>query len=90
MLGDRVGLHVGDGVAPRVGVVLLVHPHELEEEPIVQVEQHGRIIERGRHAELLARDGAYAALWHRQQEAARRAVPTPEDAGSAADGLAPA
>ena len=32
----------------------------------------GRIIERGRHANLLAQGGAYAALWTRQQEAARR------------------
>ena len=32
----------------------------------------GRIIERGRHRDLLTQDGAYAALWARQQEAARR------------------
>ncbi len=28
----------------------------------------GRICERGRHAELLTRDGPYAAMWKRQQE----------------------
>lgn len=28
----------------------------------------GRIIERGRHADLLAHNGAYAALWRRQQD----------------------
>jgi ATP-binding cassette subfamily B protein len=32
----------------------------------------GRIIERGRHANLLAQGGAYATLWTRQQAAARR------------------
>ncbi|MCZ6589919.1 MAG: ABC transporter ATP-binding protein/permease [Alphaproteobacteria bacterium] len=32
----------------------------------------GRIIERGRHGDLLTQGGAYAALWERQQAAARR------------------
>jgi len=36
------------------------------DEILVLVE--GRIVERGRHADLLARDGAYAAMWRRQQE----------------------
>ncbi len=36
----------------------------------ILVLDHGRVIERGRHADLLRLDGAYAALWARQQEAA--------------------
>ena len=31
---------------------------------------NGRLIESGRHAELLARDGRYAEMWRRQQETA--------------------
>jgi len=29
----------------------------------------GRLCESGTHAELLARDGVYASMWHRQQRA---------------------
>ena len=32
----------------------------------------GRIVERGRHAALLAQQGAYAAMWQRQRRAAER------------------
>lgn len=38
----------------------------------------GRVIERGRHAELLAAGGAYAALWTRQQDASQGVVPVAE------------
>jgi ATP-binding cassette, subfamily B, heavy metal transporter len=34
----------------------------------ILVMDQGRIIERGRHAELLARDGAYAQMWRLQQQ----------------------
>ena len=36
----------------------------------ILVLDHGEIIERGRHSELLARNGHYAAMWNKQREAA--------------------
>lgn len=36
----------------------------------ILVLDHGRIVERGRHDELVAKGGAYAAMWNRQREAA--------------------
>ena len=36
----------------------------------ILVLDHGSIIERGRHSELLARNGHYASMWNKQREAA--------------------
>ena len=36
----------------------------------ILVMEQGSIVERGAHADLLARNGVYAAMWRRQQEAA--------------------
>jgi ATP-binding cassette subfamily B protein len=36
----------------------------------ILVLDHGTIIERGRHADLLAQNGHYAAMWNKQREAA--------------------
>ena len=51
----------------------LVIAHRLstvvDADEILVIEQ-GRIVERGRHGELLAKNGAYAAMWNRQREAA--------------------
>ncbi len=38
----------------------------------ILVMDHGHIIERGSHAELLAKQGHYAAMWRLQQEAAQQ------------------
>ena len=54
----------------------------------ILVYERGRIVERGRHAELLAARGLYARLYHEQFEAP---VGTPANvAGAAADGDVPA
>ncbi|MCX8102803.1 MAG: hypothetical protein N3D77_16420, partial [Geminicoccaceae bacterium] len=41
----------------------------------------GRIVERGRHAELLAAGGLYAALWRRQVQERRPLAVRPETVG---------
>jgi ABC-type transport system involved in cytochrome bd biosynthesis fused ATPase/permease subunit len=42
----------------------------------------GRIVERGKHAELLGRTGIYAAMWRRQQEAIERGLQPDDEEGS--------
>ncbi|MGD9884231.1 MAG: ATP-binding cassette domain-containing protein, partial [Reyranella sp.] len=48
----------------------------------IVVLDRGRVAERGRHAELMAKNGLYADMWRRQQEAAAEAErqhPQPEE-----------
>ncbi|HEY8608704.1 MAG TPA: ABC transporter ATP-binding protein/permease [Noviherbaspirillum sp.] len=49
----------------------------------ILVLDHGRIIERGTHNELIARGGAYAQMWERQQ--ARQDVPASPPSGDGMD-----
>jgi ABC-type transport system involved in Fe-S cluster assembly fused permease/ATPase subunit len=59
------------------GRTTLVIAHRLstviDAEEIVVIE-HGRVVERGAHLELLARRGLYAEMWRRQQESLEAAA----------------
>ena len=51
----------------------------------ILVVENGRIVERGTHAALLAADGVYARMWRLQQDEAREAAASVQDAASADD-----
>jgi ATP-binding cassette subfamily B protein len=60
-----------------VGRTTLVIAHRLStvmDADQILVMDAGRIIERGTHAELIARDGHYAAMWRLQQQAAEQPI----------------
>ena len=46
----------------------------------ILVLEAGQISERGRHTELLARNGAYAAMWRKQQETSKQEVVLEDEA----------
>jgi len=56
----------------------------------ILVLDHGQIVERGRHAELVARGGHYAAMWNKQKQAAEALalLKAVEDDPDVAPGLA--
>ncbi len=65
---------VADLLAVTEGRTTLLITHRLtglEEVDEVLVLDHGRVLERGTHGELLTRGGRYAALWRREQESGR-------------------
>jgi ATP-binding cassette, subfamily B, heavy metal transporter len=58
--------------AQRTTLVIAHRLSTVVEADEILVLDRGRIVERGDHRELLRHQGAYAAMWTRQQEAARR------------------
>ena len=60
-----------DEVAANRTTLIIAHRLStiVDADEILVLEQ-GRIVERGRHQDLLVRGGQYAAMWHKQQEAA--------------------
>ncbi|MCW2736115.1 ABC transporter ATP-binding protein [Nocardioides sp.] len=62
-------------MAGRTTVVISHSLASVREASLILVMDRGEVVERGRHDELLERDGRYAELWHAQVVTGRDAVP---------------
>jgi len=70
------------------GVTTLVIAHRLSTvvgADAILVLDGGRVVERGNHAELLAKNGSYAAMWFRQMEAEKAQAVVAAVEGEAAE-----
>jgi ATP-binding cassette subfamily B protein len=55
-------------MADRAVLIITHQLNGLDEADEIIVLDRGRIVERGRHAELIDRGGMYAQLWQRQRQ----------------------
>ena len=67
--------------AERTTVIIAHRLSTVVEADEIVVLEDGSVVERGRHAELLAKGGQYAAMWARQQEAKKFEETPIEDLG---------
>ena len=65
--GER-GLKLSDSKKQRIAIAAHRLSTVVEADEILVIEA-GRIVERGRHPELLAKNGVYALMWAMQQQA---------------------
>ncbi|MDF0732208.1 ABC transporter ATP-binding protein [Pseudomonas entomophila] len=56
-------------VRERTVLVIAHHLHSIQDADQILVMDRGRIVERGRHQQLLELNGLYARLWHQQRQA---------------------
>jgi ABC-type multidrug transport system fused ATPase/permease subunit len=83
----NLGVSAGGNQMPPTTVIVSHRTSVLEHADEILVLDRGEVVERGTHAELLARKGAYAAAHEHQREQARaEAVDAEVDRGEGADG----
>lgn len=67
-----IQMNLAEVSADRTTLVIAHRLSTIVDADEILVVDRGHIVERGHHRELLRLDGVYAAMWTRQQEAARR------------------